>query len=316
MAPEPKRLGQFPGPDAAAAPLRLPADVPASPRRQPAAGSARRPAGDTWWERLRFEIADAVTSGSLSDRLVRASAAAEAPITTGRRIVVMGVSGGVGTSTVAALAAKLLGSIRQEAVMAVDATDEAGRLLTYAGADKVALLSAASLELRSQPVRTLPDVVGSAAACGNQLFALGRADVPAAGDTPLGAPEWTDLSAIFSRFVAVTVVDAGASPRSRQTAALLETAHAVIVVAPDTDFGAARATSVRTVLEDTHPEISVVTVLTRFNPAIGRAGEVSGLPFDRHLAAGGPLKLSQLGARTRIAATEIAGAALSAANRV
>lgn len=316
MAPGSKRTGQSPGRDAVEAPLQRPAHVPAAPPRQAPARSARRPAGDTWWERLRFEVADAVTSGALSDRLVRASAAAEAPITTGRRIVVMGVSGGVGTTTVAALTAKLLGSIRQEAVMAVDATDEAGRLLHYAGADNVALLSAASLELRSQPVRTLPDVVGPAAACGNQLFALGRADIPAAGDTPLDAPEWTDLSAIFSRFVAVTVVDAGASPRSRQSAVLLGTAHAVVVVAPDTDFGSARAASVRTALEHTHPGISVVTVLTRFNPATGPAGDVSGLPFDRHLAAGGPLKLSQLGARTRIAATEIAGAALSAANRL
>jgi len=228
--------------------------------------------------------------------------------------VVLGVRGGAGTTTVAALAAKLLGSIRQEAVMAVDATDEAGRLLHYAGADNAALLSTASLTLRSQPVRTLPDVVGSAASCGNQVFALGRPEVPAAADAPIGAPEWTDLSAIFSRFVAVTVVDAGASPRSRQTAALLETAHALIVVAPDTDFGSARAASVRAVLAGTHPAVPVVTVLTRFTPGGGRAGEVAGLPFDRHLAAGGPIKLSQLGARTRIAATEIAGAALSAAN--
>jgi MinD-like ATPase involved in chromosome partitioning or flagellar assembly len=238
----------------------------------------------------------------------------EAPITTGRRIVVVGVAGGVGATTVAALSAKLLGSIRQEAVMAIDATDETGRLLRYAGADEDAFLSAASLKLRSQPVRTLPDVVEPAASCGNQVYALGRSEVPAAADTSIGASEWTDLSSIISRFVAVTVVDAGASPRSRQTAALLGTAHTIVVVAPDTDFGAVRAAAVRAVLSDSHPQTPVVTVHTRINRQINGREDAAGMPFDRHLAAGGAIRLSQLGARTRIAATEIAGSALSAAN--
>ncbi|RAX45814.1 hypothetical protein DQ354_07995 [Arthrobacter sp. AQ5-06] len=218
----------------------------------------------------------------------------------------------------AALSAKLLGSIRQEAVMAIDATDETGRLLRYAGADKDAFLSAASLKLKSQPVRTLPDVVEPAASCGNQLYALGRSEVPASADTFIGASEWTDLTSIFSRFVAVTVVDAGASPRSAQTAALLETAHTIVVVAPDTGFGAERAAAVRVVFSASHPQTPVVTVSTRINREINaqsiRGEDVAGLPFDRHLAAGGAIRLSQLGARTRIAVTEIAGSALSAAN--
>jgi MinD-like ATPase involved in chromosome partitioning or flagellar assembly len=314
MAALPQGTGETPRTAGANTPPRPPADAPGSPRWRPPSTLGRRSAGDTWWERVRFEISDALTSGALSERLVRASSAVEAPITTGRRIVVVGVTGGVGTSTVAALSAKLLGSIRQEAVMAIDATDESGRLLRYAGADKDAFLSAAAAKLRSEPVRTLPDVVRSAASCGNQVFALGRSEVPSATDTPIGATEWTDLSAIFSRFVAVTVVDAGASPRSGQTTALLETAHAVIVVAPDTDFGTARAAAVRAALSESHADIPVVTVLTSINRPIGHAGYAAGLPFDRHLAAGGPIKLSHLGARTRIAATEIAGTALSAAN--
>ncbi len=313
MAPRPHQLG-LPGtvdedgrptpPDNAPDPLH---------RRRPAK-PARQPAGDTWWERLRFEISDALTSGGLSERLVRASSAVEAPITTGRRIVVVGVAGGVGTTTVAALSVKLLGSIRQEAVMAIDATDESGRLLHYLGAVEDADLSAAAVKLRSEPVRTLPDLVERAVSCGNQVYALGRSDVPAAADTPIGAAEWTDLSSIFSRFLAVTVVDAGSSPRSRQTAALLETAHAIVVVAPDTDFGTDRATAVRAGLFAVRPETPVVTVRTRINGQANVAGDAAGLPFDRHLAAGGPIRLSRLGARTRIAATEIAGSALSAAN--
>jgi MinD-like ATPase involved in chromosome partitioning or flagellar assembly len=156
--------------------------------------------------------------------------------------------------------------------------------------------------------------VEPAASCGNQLYALGRSEVPAASDAPIGASEWTDLSSIFSRFVAVTVVDAGASPRSRQTAALLETAHTIVVVAPDTDFGAERAAAVRAALSGSHPETPVVTVRTRINRETSGPEDAAGMPFDRHLAAGGAIRLSRLGARTRIAATEIAGSALSAAN--
>ena len=314
MATRPQGTGETARAAGENTPPLPPANASGSPLWRPPSTSGRRSSGDTWWERLRFEMSDALTSGALSERLVRASTAVEAPITTGRRIVVVGVSGGVGTTTVAALSAKLLGSIRQEPVMAIDATDESGQLLHYAGADKDALLSAAALKLRSQPVRTLPDVVGSAAACGNQVFALGRPEVPAATDARIGATEWTDLSAIISRFVAVTVVDAGASPRSGQTTDLLETAHAVIVVAPDTVFGTARAAAVRAALSGSHTGIPVVTVLTSINRPIGRVQYTAGLPFDRHLAAGGPIRLSHLGARTRIAATEIAGSALSAAN--
>ncbi|XAS68088.1 hypothetical protein V3C33_01775 [Micrococcaceae bacterium Sec5.7] len=297
------------------APWLPPSAPPAAQHRQPPTKTVRKTSGDTWWQRLRFEATDALTSGALSERLVRASSAVEAPITTGRRVVVLGVAGGIGTTTVAALIAKLLGSIRQEAVMAIDATDETGRLLHYAGAEQNSLLSAAAAKLRAQPVRTLPDVVEPAAPCGNQVFALGRADVPAASDATIGSAEWTDLSAIFSRFVAVTVVDAGASPRSRHTAALLETAHAAVVVAPDTDFGAAREAAVRAVLAAAHPRTPVITVRTRSSQLGEQAEDDAALPFDRHLADGGPIKLSQLGARTRIAATEIAGSALSAANR-
>lgn len=314
MAPRPQQLDSPPRTVDEDGRPTPPYNTPGSLRRRPPAKPARQPTGDTWWERLRFEISDALTSGGLSERLVRASSAVEASITTGRRIVVVGVAGGVGTTTVAALSVKLLGSIRQEAVMAIDATDESGRLLHYLGAAKDASLSAAALKLRSEPVRTLPDLVERAVSCGNQIYALGRSDVPAAADTPIGAAEWTDLSSIFSRFVAVTVVDAGSSPHSRQTAALLETAHAIVVVAPDTDFGADRAAAVRAGLAAARPETPVVTVRTRINGQANGAEDATGLPFDRHLAAGGPIRLSRLGARTRIAATEIAGSALSAAN--
>ncbi|MFE4543023.1 hypothetical protein [Arthrobacter sp. NPDC056727] len=293
--------------------------VPSAPRPTPAAtarpAKTRRNGGDTLWERIRFEVTDAVTSGALSERLIRACAAVEAPITTGRRIVVIGTAGGVGTSTITAVLAKLLGSIRQEPIMAVDATDQAGNLLHYLGAPGSATVSALIQQIQIQPVRSLPEATANAAACGNQVFAVNRHNVPALADNPINPKEWTDVSSALSRFMAVTLVDAGNAPQSRHSAALLETAHAVVLVSPPGDSAMARRASIRDAFTGTFPHLQQLEVTVRSREPQDRFLADGVLPFDRHLAAGGGLQLSRLGARTRIAATEIAGMALLAANR-
>ena len=263
---------------------------------------------------MRFEVTDAVTSGALSERLIRASADVEAPITTGRRIVVLGTAGGAGTTTVTAVLAKLLGSIRQEAVMAVDATDASGTLLRRLGATSAAPLSVLMQQFRTQPVRTLPDATANTATCGNQVFAAARTDVPSLADSPLTLAEWTDVSSTMSRFMAVSIVDAGASPLSRHARSLLETAHAVVLVSPPGEDEALRRQSVQDTLAADFPHLQQVA-LTVQSRAQGTASGDGILPFDRHLAGGGALQLSRLGSRTRIAATEAAGRALLAANR-
>ncbi|WP_024819749.1 MinD/ParA family ATP-binding protein [Arthrobacter sp. 31Y] len=312
----------------AAAPAAAPPEAPKTPHTElpPSSPSApaphaariaakRRKSGDSWWERVRFEVTDAVTSGSLSERLIRASSAVEAPITTGRRIVVLGTAGGAATTTVAALMAKLLGSIRQEPVIAVDATDHGGNLLRHLGASEAAPLTKLMQQFRTEPVRTLPDAVKNAAACGNQVFAAGRADVPALADAPVGLQEWTDVSSTLSRFMAVTVVDGGASPLSRHAAALMGTAHAVVLVSPPGTQEAAKLASLQESLGTSFPDVHQVAVVVRSRQNHEAALSDGVLPYDRHLASGSSLQLSRLGSRTRIAATELTGKALMAANR-
>lgn len=286
----------------------------AAPSVPPAPAKARRKGGETWWERVRFEVTDAVTAGSLSERLIRASSAVEAPITTGRRVVVLGTAGGTAASTVTALLAKLLGGIRQEPVMAVDSTDLTGNLLRYLGVTGPAALSELMQQYSTQPIRTLPDAVASAATCGSSVFAVGRADVPALADQPLGLQEWTDVSALLSRFMAVTIVDGGASPFSRHSATLLGTAHAVVLVSAQ-GLDPDRLREIQEDLAASFPDVQQVPVTVHSRQSQG--GELADrlLPFDRHLSAGGALQLGKLGSRTRIAATELAGRALMAANR-
>lgn len=300
----------------------VPPSTPPAPAPQTAPVTAtvpqapsRKRSGDTWWERVRFEVTDAVTSGALSERLIRASSAVEAPITTGRRIIVLGTAGGAATTTVAALLAKLLGSIRQEPVIAVDATDRSGNLLRYLGSSQAALLTELMQQFRTQSVRTLPDAVKHAASCGSQVFAAGRADVPALADAPVALQEWTDVSSTLSRFMAVTVVDGGASPLSRHAAALLGTAHAVVLVSPPGNPEAAKLASIQESLGKSFPDVHQISVVVRSRQNHEAALSDGMLPYDRHLASGSSLQLSRLGSRTRIAATELTGKALMAANR-
>ncbi|MFF2317393.1 hypothetical protein ACFVTE_14095 [Arthrobacter sp. NPDC058097] len=299
----------------APAPIPRHAPPPSTPAAAARPEKSRRNGGDSLWERVRFEVTDAITSGALSERLIRGCAAVEAPITTGRRVVVLGTAGGAGTTTVTAVLAKLLGSIRQEPIMALDATDQAGDLLRYLGAPAPAAMSALIRNFQTRPVRSLPEATTNAAACGNQVFAADRHDVPAVADSPINPREWTDVSSTLSRFMAVTLVDAGNAPLSRHAAALLETAHAVVLVTPPGDHAPAKLASIQATLTGAFPQVQQLEVTVRSRDSQERRLADRVLPFDRHLAGGGALQLSRLGSRTRIAATEIAGMALLAANR-
>lgn len=298
----------------APAPIPSPGPPPSAPAAAARPLKTRRNGGDSLWERVRFEVTDAITSGALSERLIRGCAAVEAPITTGRRLVVLGTAGGAGTTTITAVLAKLLGSIRQEPIMALDATDQAGDLLRHLGAPGPAVMSALMHQFQTRPVRSLPEATTNAAACGNQVFAADRHNVPAVADSPINPREWTDVSSTLSRFMAVTLVDAGNAPLSRHAAALLETAHAVVLVSPPGEHAAAKLASIQATLTGAFPDVQQLEVTVRSRDGHDRGLADRALPFDRHLAGGGALQLSRLGSRTRIAATEIAGAALLAAN--
>lgn len=274
-----------------------------------------------WRERLRYAAADVLAAGALSNRLVEASAAAEAPVTTGRRIVVLGAGDGVGTSTVAALLARLFGSLRREPVLGVDLSGGPAGLLRYLGAEYAPPLPPAAEALAARPARNLAGLLDPGSAAGNHVFALGCPALFAAGGRPGGQPQeqpegqsWSALSSLFSRFAAVTIVDAGSSPASRLTGAALQTAHAAVVVAPDDDGGEQGAAAARQELSVTFPGLPLLTVWTGSDQLVLPGGELS-LPWDSHLSGGGGIRLRALGAGTRIAATEIAGAVITAANQ-
>jgi hypothetical protein len=282
------------------------------PRAKPPVEAANRASRSAWWDRLRNVASDVLASGSLSNRLVTASAAVEAPVVTGRRIVVVGAVDRAGTSMVAALLAVLLSSKRREATLALDFSPGSQGLQRYTGARNAPALPSEAATLNGHPARTLAGLLAPGAAVGNHLFVLGLPTSPGAGGS-FDSGSWPALSSLFSRFAAATVVDAGSPPNSSLTQALLGTAHAAVVVAPDDEIGEEHAIATRELLSRQFPELPLLTVWTGTS-GLGEAGGELGLPHDGHLAEGGKIRPGRLGARTRIAAMEIAGAVLTAAN--
>lgn len=282
------------------------------PRAKPHVEPARLPAHARWWDHLRNIASDVLASGSLSNRLITASAAVEAPVVTGRRIVVSGAVDGAGTSTVASLLAVLLSGQRREAILAVDLSPASSGLRRYAGAGNAPALPSEARELAGHPARTLAGLLEPGASVGDYLFVLGPQAGPGTGGS-FEPGSWPALSSLFSRFAAVTVVDAGSPPHSSPTQALLGTAHAAVVVAPDDEMGEEHALAARQLLSRQFPELPLLTVWTGTS-GLGEAGGELGLPHDGHLSEGGKIQPGLLGTRTRIAAMEIAGAVLTAAN--
>lgn len=301
-----------------------PAPEHASPRTVQREQAARLNRGDTWVQRLRFELGEILTSGHQSSRLINASSRLEAPISTGRRIVVCGAGGGVGTTTMTALLAKLYAGLRQEPVIAIDATDQRGVLGARLGAapshEAASTLTLQTFvqALAAAPFNGFSETSSHAQSAGSQLWLLGQPDAPSASAGALGIEDWQKVSAALSQSFGVTVIDGGTDPLAPHLEPLLGVAHALVLLAPAGRDRMANLGRVLPALRTKAPHLGVVTATSLTGShltehAHQRNGADTVVPFDRHLADGTPLRMSSLGIRTRISATELAASALAAA---
>jgi len=245
------------------------------------------------------------------------------PVTTGRQIVVTSIRGGAGKTTVTALLSRTFAHYRHDPVLALEADAALGTLPARLGAETVRW-TCSDLAGVVRPSMGLTDVTGYLVPLDDRSWLLpgSRGRIGARIDVP----EYRTVTMALRRYFAVTVVDCDTLPNEVARTAL-DTAHARVLVAPSTVEGAA---STRAVLEwlsslpvDVLP--STVVALTSAAPqttpgcgAVARqlretGAEVVVLPYDRHLAAGGAVRTDLLGARTRIAATQLAAAALDRA---
>ncbi|QXJ24193.1 hypothetical protein AGRA3207_005467 [Actinomadura graeca] len=246
------------------------------------------------------------------------------PVTTGRRIAVMGVRGGSGKSTVAALIASAYARHRDDRVLALDLDPELGTLPLRLGAR--AEHSLADLAEEDLGTATFEQVRPLLTALGDRLWAL-PATRGRLGAGHVDAELYRSAGTQLSRFFGITVADNGAGIRSRLHQAVLASAHAQILVAPATVDGAARVGRVLDWmavggLEALRPRTLVV--FTARSPhragtvdvdrAAGILAEIGvaaiRLGFDRQLAVGTTLDHGRLAYSTRLTAIAIAAEAL------
>ncbi|MEU3629968.1 type VII secretion protein [Streptomyces fradiae] len=248
------------------------------------------------------------------------------PVPSGRVVAVTSIRGGVGKSTVAALLGRTFTHHRTDPVLTLEADAALGTLAVRMGAPSVRW-SCGELARILTPRMDLNDITGYLVPVtdGGWLLPAGQGRV----GPPLDVPTYRTVSLALRRHFAVTVVDCETLPGEVARTAM-DTAHARVIVAPRTAEGVG---GTRVVLDwlgalpGRRAIDSTVVVLTSNAPdmtldlrtAVAHLREpgvtVLPLPYDRHLAQGGPIHPALLARATRDAAVELAAEALRRALR-
>lgn len=250
------------------------------------------------------------------DAVTRTAEMLQQPVTTGRQIAVTSIRGGAGKTTVAALLGTAYAHYRQDPVLLVEADPALGSLPLRLGAETVRWTTADLADI-VRPQMSLLDVTGYLVQLPDNAWLLpgsqGRIG------TMLDTATYERVMVALRRYFGVTVVDCETLPAEVARVAL-SASQARVLTAPATLDG---VTSTYAVLEwmqglPRHVIDGTVVVLSgmvaRPGIDVGAAAEklrstgagVHVLPFDRHLAAGGPLRTELLARRTRVAATRLA----------
>ncbi|MFG2307160.1 type VII secretion protein [Streptomyces sp. NPDC048566] len=248
------------------------------------------------------------------------------PVTTGRVVAVTSIRGGVGKTTTAALLARTLNHYRHDPVLALEADAALGTLPVRMGAEAVRW-TCAELARILTPSMQLTDITGYLVPVsgGGWLLPASQGRIGA----PLDMPTYRTVTLALRRYFAVTVVDCETLPGEVARCAL-DTAHARVVVAPLTAEGvggtrvvldwlaqlphAALTTTVVALTSSTPDQSLDLNTATAHLRETGVT--VVHLPYDRHLAAGGPIRPELLGEATRRAATRLAAEAMNRAVQV
>ncbi|QKW06202.1 hypothetical protein HUT18_07080 [Streptomyces sp. NA04227] len=248
------------------------------------------------------------------------------PVTTGRVIAVTSIRGGVGKTTVSALLGRTFNHYRHDPVLTLEADTALGTLPVRMGAESVRW-SCADLAQILSPEMNLTDITGYLVpvADGGWLLPASRGRVGGMLDMRI----YRTVTLALRRYFAVTVVDCECLPGEVARTAM-DTAHARVVVAPMTAEGVGGTRVVLDWLAQLpHSALATTVVaLTANSPDLAldlkaatahlrEAGTtVVPVPYDRHLAAGGPIHTARLAQSTRQAATRLAAEAMERAVRV
>ncbi|MEV3856988.1 type VII secretion protein [Streptomyces sp. NPDC050095] len=262
----------------------------------------------------------ASSSGQEVAEQTRLAREVQQPVTTGRVIAVTSIRGGVGKSTVSALLGRTFNHYRHDPVLALEADAALGSLPTRLGAEAVRW-SCADVAQILTPAMQLTDVTGYLVpvADGGWLLPASHGRVGA----PLDMRTYRTVTLALRRYFGVTVVDCESLPGEVARTAM-DTAHVRIVVAPMTAEGVHATRQVldwlaqlpHAALETTVVVLNTQSADASLDPEVA-AGHlrlpgvpVVQLPYDRHLAQGGPIHTDRLSRGAREAAVQLAAEAM------
>jgi MinD-like ATPase involved in chromosome partitioning or flagellar assembly len=248
------------------------------------------------------------------------------PVTTGRVIAVTSIRGGAGKSTVSALLGRTFNHYRHDPVLTLEADAALGTLPVRMGAESVRW-SCADLAQILTPAMQLTDVTGYLVPVtdGGWLLPASQGRVGA----PMDVRTYRTVTLALRRYFAVTVVDCETLPGEVARTAM-DTAHARVVVAPMTAEGVNGTRQVLDWLAQLpHSALAGTVVALSANSPDATLDEktaaahlretgvtVVRLPYDRHLAQGGPIRTAMLGRAARDATVRLAAEAMRLAARV
>ncbi|MEV4433409.1 MinD/ParA family protein [Streptomyces sp. NPDC049555] len=320
-APEPA-----PAPAPAPAPRPLPTPVTMELPLPPELVKGKQLAGDSAARRTSRSLRRLVGSSATREveEATRTAQALQQPLTTGRQIVVTSIRGGAGKTTVTALLGRTYAHYRQDPVLMLEADANLGTLASRLGVTKVRWTTS-DLARILDPSMQLTDVVGYLVQLPERGWLLPGSQGRVGNRLELA--EYRSAMVALRRYFGITVVDCDSLP-SELSRTALSAAQARVLVTPATAEG---ITSTRAVLEwmasVPRPRMlpGTVVVLTATSPHmtldVAAASEhlqlegvkVVTLPYDRHLAGGGPIRTDLLGQGTREAVTELAAEVLTRA---
>lgn len=271
-----------------------------------------------------------VTSDPFPEQYTEALAGCQRPVTSGRRIGVLGPVGGAGVSTLTALLALQLAAARTDAVTAVEVAglgaglsrrlpgreDEPATEQRCAGLTGAAGLLARDAELTRERL----DAHGVVVAERLHRFRWGGELEPAG--TAVQSPTVRDVEQILAQSSTASVLDMGSGP-ARAAVPLLPGLHALLVAIPASRAAGRAGAELVAELTGRHPDLPISPVLIDVHRSRGPgdraavdelgAGLVHRLDHDAHLVDGLGLRVGLLGRQRRLQLARIASWAMGAA---
>jgi MinD-like ATPase involved in chromosome partitioning or flagellar assembly len=271
--------------------------------------------GDTVARRTGLAVRRSVQRAGRQEQEAQLRREVGQPVHGGRVIAVTSIRGGVGKTTVTALLSRMLNHYRTDPVLTLEADAALGTLAVRMGATSVRWSCPDVVRLLSPRMR-LTDLTGYLVPVtdGGWLLPASQGRVGA----PLDMKTYRTAVRGFARYFAVTLVDCESLPGEVARTAM-DTAHARVVVAPLTAEGVngtrvvldwlgklpQRALATTTVALTAHSPDATLDVATATAHLREAGVPVVTVPYDRHLAQGGPILSEMLGAGTRGAAARL-----------